>query len=168
MMMADNKTPSLTARVADGAAALATTLWVGSMWGIGFLAVPVLFQAQPDKMLAGMLAGKMFTLVAYTSIACAAYLLAYIASRAAGRTLRLPAFWIVAAMLLLTLIGEFALQPQMAALKALALPNDVMHSAYAARFDLLHKIATALYIAKSLFGAALVLKGRTLLIFRAA
>jgi hypothetical protein len=154
--------------LAGGIGHLAITLWVGSLWGVGFLAVPVLFEAQPDKMLAGMLAGKMFTLVAYLGIACALYLLAWFGARSGRRATRDPLFLIVAAMLVLVLVSQFGLQPQMATLKALAHPQDVMQSIYASRFDRLHHIATALYVAKSLLGVALVLKSKTGLIFSAA
>lgn len=167
-MTADTMKTSLPTRVAQGIGHLAITLWVGSLWGVGFLAVPVLFTAQPDKMLAGMLAGKMFTLVAYLGMACAVYLLAWFGARAGRRAPRDPLFLIVAGMLLLVLIGQLGLQPQMEALKALAHPADVMHSVYASRFDRLHHIATALYVVKSLLGAALVLKSNTRLIFSAA
>lgn len=167
-MTADPMTDSLRGKVANGIGQLAITLWVGGMWGVGFLAVPVLFTAQPDKMLAGMLAGKMFTLVAYLGMVCALYLLAWFAVRSGGRVWRNPLFLIVAAMLVLVLVGQFGLQPRMEALKALAHPNDVMDSVYAGRFDTLHHIATALYIVKSLLGMALVLKSNIRLIFRAA
>jgi len=33
-------------------ASLSVTAWVGSLWAIGYLAVPVLFYAQPDRQLA--------------------------------------------------------------------------------------------------------------------
>ncbi len=158
----------MLAALPGGIALLSITLWVGSLWAIGFLAVPVLFYAQPDKMLAGMLAGHMFTLVSYVGIVCAGYLLAYCRVRFGSGMLREPLFLIAAAMLLLVLASEFGLQPQMAALKAQALPNDVMHSPYAARFDLLHRVASSLYVVKSLLGVALVLKGRALFIFRAS
>jgi Domain of unknown function (DUF4149) len=167
-MTADPARPSIAAMAAGNAALVAVTAWVGSLWGVGFLAVPVLFYAQPDKVLAGMLAGHMFTLVAYAGMACGSYLLIYLAARFRRQALREPLFLIVCAMLLLVLASEFALQPQMAALKALAHPLDVMHSVYAGRFDMLHKIATTLYIAKSLLGAALVIRSKTLLIFRRA
>ncbi|HKB60883.1 MAG TPA: DUF4149 domain-containing protein [Gallionellaceae bacterium] len=154
--------------LAAGIGHLAITLWVGSLWGVGFLAVPILFEAQPDKMLAGMLAGKMFTLISYLGIACALYLLAWFGVRPGRRAVRDPLFLIVAAMLLLVLVSQFGLQPQMAALKALAHPGDVTQSVYASRFNTLHHTATALYIGKALLGAALVLISKTRLIFSAA
>jgi hypothetical protein len=47
--------------VPDLLAAWALTLWVGGFWAIGYLAAPMLFYNLDDRMLAGMLAGKMFT-----------------------------------------------------------------------------------------------------------
>lgn len=167
-MMADAARPTVPARLAGNAALLAVTAWVGSLWGVGFLAVPVLFYAQPDKMLAGMLAGHMFALVAYTGIVCGSYLLAYLLARFRRQAVRQPLFLVVLAMLLLVLVSQFVLQPEMAALKAQAWPQDVTQSPYAARFDALHHIASSLYVAKSLLGLALVILSKTLLIFRHA
>lgn len=167
-MMADADRPSLSSLLAGNAALLAVTAWVGSLWGVGFLAVPVLFYAQPDKMLAGMLAGHMFTLVSYTGMVCGSYLLVYLGARFRRQAVRQPLFLIVVAMLLLVLVSQFVLQPEMAALKAQALPQDVTQSPYAARFDALHHIASSLYVAKSVLGLALVMLAKTLLIFRHA
>lgn len=141
-------------------ALLAATLWAGALWSVGFLAVPVLFQTLPDKMLAGVLAGKMFTLVAYAGMASAGYLLVYLAGESGKQAWRKLLLWIVAVMLLLALAGQFWIQPEMAALKALALPADVMHSPFAGRFSVLHHLATAIYVVQSLLGIALVLKAR--------
>jgi hypothetical protein len=51
--------------ISDHLASLSLTAWVGSLWAIGYLAVPILFHAQPDRQLAGMLAGQMFTASGY-------------------------------------------------------------------------------------------------------
>ena len=158
--MPDTQKAALTRRLAAGLVLLAVTLWVGSLWSVGFLAVPVLFRNLPDKMLAGMLAGKMFSLVAYVGISSACYLLASQVIQFGKQAFRHPFFLIASAMLLLTLAGEFILQPEMAALKAQALPADVMHSPFSRRFDLLHQIATGLYVAESLLGIALVVKAK--------
>ncbi len=151
---------TMARRWARNIAALAATLWAGSLWGVGFLSVPVLFGTLPDRMLAGMLAGKMFTLVAWTGMACAAYLLIYLLADSGKRACRQPLFLIAAGMLGLTLIGEFGLQPEMAALKAQSLPADVLHSAFAGRFQMLHGIAHVIYTAQCLLGIGLVLKAR--------
>jgi len=147
-------------KFADSVALLVITVWVGGLWGIGYVAVPVLFQTLPDKMLAGMLAGKMFTLIACIGIACACYLLVYQLGISGKAALRQPAFLAVIAMLILTIISQFGIQPVMADLKAQALPADVMHSEFADRFRMLHGIASIAYLVQSLLGAMLVLKMR--------
>ena len=139
-------------------ATLLVTAWVGSLWAVGYLAVPVLFHAQPDRQLAGMLAGQMFTLVAYLGMGCAAYLLTRNIVASGRSSLRLPEFWIVVTMLLSTLAIQFGIQPVMADLKAQALPLEVMQSAYADRFRMLHGISSILYLIQSLLGALLVVR----------
>lgn len=147
-------------KFADGLSVLTVTVWAGSLWGIGYVAVPVLFQTLPDRMLAGMLAGKMFTLVAYLGIVSACYLLLYCRYVFGKTAYTQTIFWIIAAMLLLAMVGQFGLQPIMADLKAQALPADVMHSAYADRFRMLHGVSSILYLLQSLLGIVLVLKIR--------
>jgi hypothetical protein len=56
-------------------------------------------------------------------------------------------------MLLLVVIGEFVLQPQMAALKA---EGIIEGSGAAARFGVLHGIASLLYLINSLTGIVLL------------
>jgi Domain of unknown function (DUF4149) len=138
-------------------ASLAATAWVGAQWGIGYLAVPVLFQTLPDKMLAGMLAGKMFSLIDYLGLTCALYLLGYHYMKTGNAALRQPLIWIVAAMLLLTLVGKFGFQPVMDSLKAQVFPADITHSIYAGKFEVLHRIAAACYVVQSVLGIALIL-----------
>ena len=55
-------------KISHALALLAATLWVGGIGAIGYLAVPVLFQTLADKQLAGMLAGKLFSVTAYLGI----------------------------------------------------------------------------------------------------
>ncbi len=160
-MALDELTPPETSRWPHRLALLVTTLWAGSLWAIGYIAVPVLFAVLRDnKMMAGMLAGQMFTITAYVGLACACYLLLHY-----GRVFRLAAFRqtvvrIIVILLVLNLVGQFGLQPLMADLKAQAFPADVMQSGQAARFGMLHGIAELLYAAQSLAAIALVLKTR--------
>ncbi|MBI5430995.1 MAG: DUF4149 domain-containing protein [Nitrosomonadales bacterium] len=141
-------------------ATLLMTAWVGGLWATGYLAVPVLFYAQPDRQLAGMLAGQMFALVGYLGMVCGAYLLIQRLAVSGRSAMRQPLFRIVAAMLLITLVIQCGIQPVMADLKAQALPLDVMHSAFADRFKMLHGISSMLYLILSLLGAVLVIKSR--------
>jgi hypothetical protein len=127
------------------------TLWVGALWSIGYLAVPVLFAKLNDRMLAGLLAGHMFSIVAWLGLAAGALL----ATGELIRSQRRPGwrFWVLAFMLALVAVGHFGLQPAMAALKENGLPEG---SAEAARFARLHGTASVLYLLTSLAGLALV------------
>jgi hypothetical protein len=139
-------------------AALLTTAWVGSLWAVGYLAVPVLFYAQPDRQLAGVLAGQMFTLTAYLGIGCGTCLLLHQAGMSGRAALRNSTFWIVAAMLLISLLLQFGFQPVMNGLKQQALPLDVMHSAFAGRFRMLHGLSSITYLVQSLLGMFLIIR----------
>ena len=139
-------------------ASLLTTAWVGGLWAVGFLAVPVLFYAQPDRQLAGILAGQMFTLVSYLGIVCGLYLLVQSMSVSGRASFRQARFWIVAVMLLITMVLQFGIQPVMTGLKLEAMPLDVMHSALAARFSMLHHVSSTIYTIESLLGVVLVVK----------
>jgi hypothetical protein len=139
-------------------ATLLITAWVGGLWAVGYLAVPVLFYAQPDRQLAGMLAGQMFTLVSYLGMACGTYLLIQRISVSGRESFRQALFWAVAVMLLITLVLQCGIQPIMTDLKLQALPLDVMHSAFAARFKMLHGVSSIIYLIQSLLGIFLVIK----------
>jgi hypothetical protein len=138
---------------------LAITVWVGGLWAIGYLAVPILFQSQPDRQLAGMLAGHMFTVLGYVGMVCGSYLLIHRVS-ITGKAISRP-FWIIAAMLLITLLLQFWIQPMMVEMKAHALPLDVMQSPLADAFKRWHGVSSILYLLESLLGGYLVLKRAT-------
>lgn len=128
------------------------TLWVGSLWAIGYLAVPTLFAALDDRMLAGMLAGRMFSAVSFIGLGAGTALLA-MALMSIQRPLSSWRVRILLLMLVIVAVGEFILQPMMAGLKAGGL---VEGSSEAARFGLFHGVASILYLVNSLAGLALV------------
>ncbi|HEY8354180.1 MAG TPA: DUF4149 domain-containing protein [Methylophilaceae bacterium] len=144
----------------DRLALLVVTAWVGALWSIGYLAAPTLFSMLEDRQLAGMLAGRMFTLVAYVGIGAAFYLMLHRIIRYGTGALRQGFFWIVLVMLLLVLAGHFGIQPLLASLKAQAWPADVMQSIFADRFRTWHGVASIAYLIESLLGLVLVLKSR--------
>lgn len=78
---------------ADALQSIAVTLWVGSLWAVGYIVAPLLFARLPDRALAGMMAGKLFTLVAYVGIGCALYLLLYRLTRFGASALKQGVFW---------------------------------------------------------------------------
>ena len=137
-------------------AVFSATLWVGGMWVIAYLAVPVLFQTLADRQLAGMLAGKLFTWMAFAGIGCALYLLAYRFYEFGRSVWKEPVFLVIVAMLILVVIGQFGIQPVMANMKSQALPLDVMQSTLAPQFKELHGVASILYRIQSLLGGLLV------------
>ncbi len=131
------------------------TLWVGGLWIIGYLAVPILFASLDDRMLAGQLAGKMFTSLSYIGLFSGGLLLA-------GAFYRTPKFWadwkvrLLLMMLVIVAVGEFGIQPIMAELKVGGLVEGTEKWA---SFAKLHGLASSLYLVNSLLGLALILLG---------
>jgi hypothetical protein len=95
---------------------------------------------------------------AYMGMACAVYLLVYFFTISGKQVLRHSMFWVIVVMLLLTLLGQFGMQPLLAEIKSQALPLYVMDSPYAERFSLWHGAASIAYLVQSLLGAVLLLK----------
>ena len=133
------------------------TLWVGGMWAIGYVAAPVLFTSLGDRQMAGMVAGKLFALIGWIGLVCAAYLLIFLIVRRAGQVIRSGVFWLVLLMALLVAASQFGIQPLMAQMKAAALPREVMESAMRDRFAAWHGISSILYLVQSLLGLWLVI-----------
>jgi hypothetical protein len=144
---------------ADKLALITVTLWVGALWAIGAIAAPTLFNILPERHLAGMLAGKMFTVVAYIGIGSAFYLLIHRVIRFGVTAFKQGFTWAVIAMLLLTLAGHFGIQPVIASINAQA-PADVMQSVFADRFKAWHGIASIAYLIECVLGIFLVLRAR--------
>lgn len=117
------------------------TLWVGALWCIGYIAAPVLFATLDDRALAGLLAGKMFTVVTYLSFACGGILLLFQLLRPSAGRWRLG---VLLGMLFAIAVGELVVRPQMAA------------AADTADFGRLHGLAQGIYLVVSLLGLTLV------------
>ncbi|HUX31751.1 MAG TPA: DUF4149 domain-containing protein [Thiobacillus sp.] len=140
----------------DGLAGTMLVLWIGGIWAIGYVAAPLLFASLGDKQLAGILAGKLFEVMAWIGIAAAIYLLVYRVARDGGGALKTLFFWAVAVMLVLILTGQFGIQPIMQSLKDQAMPHAVMQSVFADRFARWHGISSILYLLQSALGLLLV------------
>ncbi len=139
---------------------LLATLWVGSLWTVGYLVAPTLFATLPDRALAGSIAGSLFRVEAWVSVACGLSLFAVLLF---DRQFERRRFCMIAVLLMLTCltVGYFGLQPFMAALReTAALNGGVMDDATRSRFGLLHGVASVIYLVQSLIGVALVLKAR--------
>ena len=135
------------------------TLWVGALWMTGISAYTI-FHAVTEKQLAGNLAGQLFAIVSYIGMASGFYLLIQRLIDFGTGALKQSYFWAVFVMLLLVLAGHFGIQPILAQLKTDALPNDVMNSVVASRFNTWHGVASVAYLVECLLGFVLVLKAR--------
>lgn len=138
--------------IQTGGEKILLTIWIGALWTVGFIVVPTLFGSLEDRQIAGLLAGKMFTAVSYIGLFSGLVLLVS-EFRRSGTLLSSwranKRFWLLIFMLLLVVIGEFLIQPQMAALKQSGL-------SVGPEFDRLHGMATALYMLNCLFGLILI------------
>lgn len=133
---------------------LLLTLWIGSLWSIGYLAVPMAF-ANLDTIVAGDYAGKLFFAVNIIGLISASILLV-------SRLFIFGVFsfhrywrsWLILAMLIMSVGFLIFIQPEMASIKLLdwrADPN------LTERFNILHKLSESMYMLMSLLGLLLVL-----------
>lgn len=136
---------------------LLLTLWVGALWMTAITA-SVLFQTISDRQLAGLVAGKLFTIVSYIGLVSGLWLLLQRLASDGFSAFKQGLFWVVLIMWILVLVGEFGIQPLLAKLKASALPNDVMQSVFASRFKTWHGIASIAYLVECLLAVWLVVK----------
>ena len=146
-------------RLADAVFTLALTLWVGGLWAIGYLVAPTLFATLADRQLAGALAGKLFALIGWVGMGCAAYMVLLLVVRLGGAVFRRALFWLLVVMLALTLVSQFGLQPLIAQLKAEAMPREVMESVLRDRFAAWHGVSSILYLMQSVLGLLLAVIG---------
>ncbi|MBN3808993.1 DUF4149 domain-containing protein [Paraburkholderia sp. Ac-20347] len=138
--------------------ALIAMLWVGSQLTIGYAVAPVLF-ASLDHMSAGAIAAQVFRIEGMIGLVSGVVLLVlanvFVKRGEIGyRRLR----WLLVGMLLCVVVGYYALQPFMNAMRMNAAQAgiDIAHSAYASRFGMLHGISSLFYLIESLLGAWLV------------
>jgi Domain of unknown function (DUF4149) len=139
---------------------LLTVVWVGSLLTIGYAVAPVLFTSL-DRVSAGAVATQLFRIQGVVGVVCGILLLGLanlLVRRGSEAYRRLR--WLIAGMLVCVLVGYFALQPFMNAMREAALEagTDVGHSVYAARFGILHGVSSVFYLIESLLGVALVWK----------
>ncbi len=115
------------------------TLWVGGLWITGYLVVPTLFAMLDSRMLAGDLAGRIFTLTGWLGLACGGVLLLVVLLRSGQLWVRAWRVWVLVSMLTIVVMGLFVLQPQMQALK---LQGIVAGSVQAVAFGRLHGVSS--------------------------
>jgi hypothetical protein len=144
-------------RLSDALYFATLTLWVGGLWAIGYIVAPTLFATLADRQLAAMLAGKLFILIGWVGLGCAAYLLIFMLLRIGSAALKRWSFWLVLLMLGMTAASQFGIHPLLAQLKTDALPREVMESVMRDRFVAWHGIASILYLLQSVLGLLVVI-----------
>lgn len=133
---------------------LLLTLWVGSLWVIGYLAVPLAF-ATIDTQIAAEYAATLFYAVNIIGLVSGTMLLLGKLFMERLQAMRSWRFWLLLIMLALTLVFTVYIQPEMAAVKAIV---DWRASAgLSGRFDDLHRLSENLYLMLSVLGLILVL-----------
>ncbi|MCA7971170.1 DUF4149 domain-containing protein [Burkholderia semiarida] len=137
---------------------LLSAVWVGSLLTIGYAVAPVLFKTL-ERMTAGSVAAQLFRIEAIVGVVCGVLLLALSNQqvRRGGNEYR-RVRWIVAAMVVCVLVGYFALQPFMNALRVAAMDagTDIANSPYASRFGMLHGVSSVFYLVESVLGLMLI------------
>jgi len=137
---------------------LLLTLWVGGLWAVGFIVAPMLFKTLDSRQLAGTIAGELFSLMSYIGLVVGALLLV-MALRGVGRGyLRSWRGGVLLLMLLLIVVGEFLLHPQITELRQSGL---AVGGREASRFAALHGLSWGLYLLNATFGGVLVALGVT-------
>jgi hypothetical protein len=144
-------------RIPEGLHWLAVTAWVGALWTIGLMVAPVLFHYLPDRTLAGSIAGRLFNYTALLGIGCGVYLVFFRLVRFGSQALRHGFFWISLLMLVLVIVGEFAVQPLLHALREQAAAKEIVESVFRERFATWHGVASVLYVIECVLGVGLVL-----------
>ncbi|HEF5872838.1 TPA: DUF4149 domain-containing protein [Burkholderia cenocepacia] len=137
---------------------LLSAVWVGSLLTIGYAVAPVLFKTL-ERMMAGSVAAQLFRIEAILGVVCGVLLLALSnqqVRRGSDEYRRVR--WIVAAMVVCVLVGYFALQPFMNALRVAAMDagTDIANSPYASRFGMLHGVSSVFYLVESVLGLMLI------------
>lgn len=133
---------------------LLLTLWVGSLWALGYVAVPAAF-ATLDTAIAAEYAVLLFFVVnVIGQISGSLLIISKLLTERlrAGRNWR---FWILCLMLLITLIFSFYIHPQMAEIKAV--DGWRGNAALAEDFDTIHTLSENLFLMLSVLGLMLVL-----------
>lgn len=133
---------------------LLLTLWVGGLWAIGFVAVPMAFATLGDVTLAGNYAGELFNAINLLGLGCGCVLLLTKIIQYKLKVKQLWRFWVLLLMVVMTLVFSLYLQPEIAELKQLDWQTEYV---LAERFSFLHDVSKNLYLLLSLFGLALVL-----------
>ncbi len=132
--------------------------WVGNLWSIGFLAVPVLFIFLP-RITAGMIAGKLFEISAWLGITSALILLICYGMELGFRVFKHVTSYIIVLLLICIMVNHFGITPIIATLKqAVHTANDSTNSLIVSSpsFAFWHAASSIIYYIQCALGIVLV------------
>ena len=120
-------------------------LWWGSLTGLGFIVVPLLFIYLPSPAAAGQMAAKLFTAQAWLSVACTMFLLLIYNQKGvqAPDKRAQAAIVLIVSGLLLAVLVEFGLSPRIVSARA-----------DGGNLKLLHGLGSAMYVGQWLCAGA--------------
>jgi phosphoglycerol transferase MdoB-like AlkP superfamily enzyme len=133
---------------------LLLTLWVGSLWAIGYLAVPMAFINLNDVPLAADYAGQLFFAVNVLGIGCGVVLIISKLIQSKAKAMKSWRFFVLMLMFILSIVFITYLLPE---------TNQIRQSAWRTdqvlinQFDWLHSLSENAYLMLSLLGLALIL-----------
>lgn len=133
---------------------LLLTLWVGALWSIGYMAVPLAFVSL-ETLVAAEYAAKLFFAVNVIGLISGTLILIGKVIIQRGKVLYSWRFWVLVAMLIINLVFSSYVQPEMADIKVI--DNWRLDADLAQRFERLHLLSQNLYLMLSIAGLLLVL-----------
>ncbi len=126
-----------------------TTLWIGGMWIIGMIVAPILFSSL-DKAVAGMVVGKLFQVIGWIGIVASIFLAIWCIWADGLRAFQSLRLWLILAMLVCTLINQFAIFPLIAELKPAV--TNVAEGVFGGGLAQWHTISSLIYLMQSVLG----------------
>jgi hypothetical protein len=133
---------------------LLLTLWVGCLWAIGYLAVPMAFINLADVNLAANFAGKLFFAVNVLGIGCSIILFISKVFQHKGAVMHSWRFFVLMIMFLLSVVFIAYLLPEVSAIRQL---DWRANPELTEQFNGLHSLSENTYLLLSLLGLALVI-----------
>lgn len=133
---------------------LLLTLWVGSLWALGYVAVPAAFATLNTAVAAEFAALLFFVVNIIGQVSGSLLIIAKLVSERL-QVRRNWRFWILCLMLVITLVFSFYIQPQITEIKAI--DGWRSNSALAGQFDGMHALGENLYLLLSVLGLMLIL-----------
>ena len=129
---------------------LLLTLWVGSLWTVGFIVAPALFAWFDNRAFVGSLTGQLLTLEAWLTIVLGLLLTALYSHRLRNRRDGRTPLIVTLIMIGLIAVGEWVIHPLVTASRVD--PGIV--------FGILHTVSMLLYASAAVLGMLLVMRQR--------